>query len=190
MQWHHYPLNQLCLARPQPRTAPGSLALEKSISQNGITFPVIVHSLTPHLHEVIDGEIRVFTAKLLHERGRLSGVLLTIPCLVVEAPQSQDRALWRLMANMHHGLPEEEIEELCAAVGVKVGPRAPSPPPVAGTQAPRIDDLLFEMGIRRHSIRSAQRVIGIIEVIRDFCAAQIPLPDAVEALRRSCNAGD
>ena len=190
VQFQTFRLAHLCLRRPEPRTIDDPLALERSIAGNGILFPVVVRAVAEQVYEVIDGEVRVFKAKLLQERGSLPNGFLQVPGLLVRAPTEPERALWRLMANMHHGLPDDELEELIRAVGL---PSASGQPPRKADRSdarppPALDDLLFEISIRRHAMRSSRRMIRMLEVVRDFSDAAISLPEAVEGLRLS--AGD
>jgi hypothetical protein len=183
VQLHHHSLSQLCLRRPEPRPIAEPLVLERSIARNGILFPVLVRPCGDRLFEVIDGEVRVFMGKLLSERATLVAGGATVPCLVVDAPTEHQRALWRLNANMHHALPADEFLDLCRAAGLP----APQAKPAAaiGNGQPNINDLLFEISIRRNGLRYARRMLRIIEAVRDFRDGTIGLPDTVEALRLS-----
>ncbi len=182
-----YPLAQLTLARPEPRRAPDDIGLERLIAQHGIKPPILVTPLSDKLFDVIDGERRVALARDLSARGKLASALHFVPCLVVTIQSPQERALWRLLFNLHHPICSEEREQLFGSVGVAGIGAKPSLALGGGGATPLRTILDLQNGVcdRRGAIRGARRMMEILEVARVYSSGGVSFQEAMDLLRRA-----
>jgi hypothetical protein len=162
------------------------VSIERSIAEHGIFTPLFVSPIAEKLFEVIDGERRLCFARNLHARGKLSAGFRMIPCQVIETTSDREKALWRVLCNLHSGLASEELDDLSRKAGIllPVYRHDGKEPAGAGPSGlTRIGDLLHGLAERKNAIRSSRRTMEALEITRDYVAGAISHQEAMNRLR-------
>lgn len=184
MELRPLPLAQLTLQRPTARKADDDVYVEKCIGQHGILKPLMVCPLAPSVFEVVDGERRVAFARRLVERGRFATAFQVVPCFVLTLSTPAEKALWRLVSNLHTGLPSGELAQLSKVAGDQAaGWKAAGSECTDMDAVTRINDVLHGLVERRNGIRSARRIMDVLAITRDYVMGGTSLQDAMDALR-------